>query len=33
MPAADISGYRYAGAAPGHHHAYLLPTVLSLLDG
>ena len=33
MSARDISGYRYAGAAPGHHHAYLLPSVVRLLDG
>ena len=33
MSATDISGYRYAGAAPGHHHAYLLPSVVRLLDG
>lgn len=33
MSVADISGYRYAGASLGHQHAYLLPRVLSLLDG
>lgn len=33
MSAADISGYRYDGPSLGHQHAYLLPTVLSLLDG
>ena len=32
MPAADISGYRYGGAQLGHHHAYLLPSVLRVLD-
>ncbi|WP_200247782.1 class I SAM-dependent methyltransferase [Lamprobacter modestohalophilus] len=29
----DISGYRYATAQAGHHHAYLLPTVLKALEG
>jgi SAM-dependent methyltransferase len=27
-----ISGYRYASAGGGHHHAYLLPTVFKTLD-
>lgn len=27
-----ISGYRYASAQPGHHHAYLLPTIIKVLD-
>ena len=29
----DITGYRYSTAQAGHHHAYLLPTVLKALDG
>ena len=33
MSATDISGYRYAGTGPGHHHAYLLPSVVRLLEG
>lgn len=27
-----ISGYRYTSAQPGHHHAYLLPTITKTLD-
>lgn len=29
---APSAGYRYADASPGHHHGYLLPTVLETLD-
>lgn len=31
MKEAAIDGYSYASARPGHHHAYLLPTVVAAL--
>ena len=31
MDEAQITGYRYADAQAGHHHAYLLPTVFKAL--
>ena len=33
MDDAQITGYRYADAQAGQHHAYLLPTVLKHLRG
>lgn len=33
MMETDTTGYRYATAQAGHHHDYLLPTVLKALDG
>lgn len=33
MKEAAIDGYSYANARPGHHHAYLLPTVIAALAG
>lgn len=32
MIGVPISGYRYASAGAGHHHAYLLPTVFKTLE-
>jgi len=33
MDSVGTGGYRYLSAMPGHHHAYLLPTVQRTLDG